>query len=139
MTRKKRILAALMHGVGYNIVEVAVIAIISVVHFIGGELHAWFLWMIFLAAAIWTVLASSRDAQEEAQELTRLREVFIFDFILGALFMGILSAMTTRYGMGYGVIFFLAAVQNLRYSGLVYDWLQEERKHDYDSERDNLP
>ena len=97
------------------------------------------LWVSFAAAAVWTVLASTRDAQEEAQELVLFREVFYTDFLIGAFLLLMLSTMTMQYGLQYGAIFFVADIQNLRYSAMAYDWLsQEDKRHD-DSTRDNLP
>lgn len=138
MDFKDKALAVLMNGIGYNIVEVTLIAIIGGVHLMGGEVWSLLLWLAFGAAAIWTLLASTNDAQDEAHELVMFREIFITDFLLGALFLLILSTMTMQYGLQYGAIFFVAAIQNLRYSAMAYDWLQDKEDDD-DSERDNLP
>lgn len=138
MDFKDKALAVLMNGIGYNIVEVTLIAIIGGVHLMGGEVWSWFLWLAFAAAAFWTLLASTNDAQDDAHELVMYREVFITDFLLGAFFLLMLSTMTMQYGLQFGAIFFVAAIQNLRYSAMAYDWLQNEEDND-DSERDNLP
>ena len=137
MDFKDKALAVLMNGIGYNIVEVTLIAIIGGVHLMGGEVYPWFLWLAFIAAALWTILASTKDAQEEAQDLTLEREVFVTDFLIGAFALLALSTITMRYGVQFGAIFFVAAIQNLRYSALSYDWLQEERRDR--RKRNNLP
>ena len=126
MDFKDKALAVLMNGIGYNIVEVTLIAIIGGVHLMGGEVWSWFLWLAFAAAALWTLLASTNDAQDDAHELVLYREVFITDFLLGAFFLLMLSTMTMQYGLQFGAIFFVAAIQNLRYSAMAYDWLQNE-------------
>jgi hypothetical protein len=117
---------ALINGVYYNAIEVTLIAIIGVVHLMGGEVYSWFLWLAFLAAALWTLLACTGDAEEEAEQLVLFREVFITDFLMGAFFLLVLSTMTMQYGLQYGSIFFIAAIQNLRYSAMAYDWIKEE-------------
>lgn len=137
MDRKDMIFGALMNGLRYNIIEVTLIALVGITHLLGGTVPAIILWLSFAAAALWTVLASTHDAQDEAKELVMYREVFITDFLMGAFFLLMLSTMTMQYGIQYGAIFFVAAIQNLRYSALAYDWLQEDG-HDK-SERDNLP
>lgn len=139
MSKRNMIFGALMNGLGYNIIEVTLIAIIGVVHWMGDEVYSWFLWLAFAAAALWTVLASTRDAQDEARELVLHREVFITDFLMGAFFLLALSTMTMQYGLQYGTIFFVAAIQNLRYSALAYDWLQIKEDNDTHSKRNNLP
>ena len=134
---------ALFNGVTYNAIEVTLIAIIGSVHLMGGEVYSWFLWLVFAAAALWTVLASTHDAQDEARDLVLEREVFITDFVIGALFLLALSTMTMQYGLQFGAIFFVAAIQNLRYSAMAYDWLEEEdhdrRKRERESGGDNVP
>lgn len=123
-----------LHGAVYNGIEVTLIAIVGTVHFFGGEVWALVLWLMFGAAALWTVLASTDDAQEEAKDLVERGVIYITDFIGGAFLMLALSAMTVRYGVGYGLIFIVAAIQNLRYSAMAYKW-----KQNYDRcERDNL-
>lgn len=140
ITRWDMIKYSIINGVTYNAIEVTLIAIVGGVHLMGGEVYSWFLWLAFAAAALWTVLASTHDAQDEAQGMVLEREIFISDFLLGAFFLLILSTMTMQYGLGYGVIFFVAAIQNLRYSAMAYDWLQEERRNDKrrKSNRDNV-
>ena len=123
-------------GLWFNIIEVTLIALVGGVHLFGGEVWAPVLWLAFAAAALWTILANTQDTQDESQELVLHREVFITDYWIGAFLLLMLSGMTVRYGVGYGIIFFVAAIQNLRYSAMAYDWLEEY--HD-DSERDNLP
>jgi len=126
MKKMDILFATVMHGIGYNIVEVTLIAIIRVVHFMGNEVYPWFLWLMFAAAALWTVLASTRDAQDDAQEMVMERDVYVSDFALGAFFALVLCVMTLPYGLAFGSIFFVAAIQNLRYSALAYDWITEE-------------
>ena len=128
---------ALLNGIVYNGIEVTLIAIIGAVHLMGGEVYPWFLWLAFAAAALWTVLASTHDAQDEARELVVYREVFVTDFLMGAFLLLVLSTLTMQYGLQYGSIFFIAAIQNLRYSAMAYDWIREEDKR-AESERDNL-
>jgi len=133
---RDKIIGVLQQGVFYNIIEVVLVVIIGFTHMLGGEVWAPILWLAFGAAALWTVLASTNDAAEEAKELVLFREVFITDFLMGAFFLLALSTMTMQYGLGYGAIFFVAAIQNLRYSAMAYKWIETE---DGDSERDNLP
>lgn len=136
---KDKLIGVLQQSAEYNIIEVTLIAIIGVVHFMGGEVYSWFLWLAFAAAAIWTVLASTNDAAEEAKELVLFREVFITDFLIGAFLLLALSTMTMQYGIQFGAIFFLAAIQNLRYTAMAYKWIAQEDRSNDDSERDNLP
>jgi len=126
----------LMRAVGYNIIEVILIAIVGLTHILGGEVWAPVLWVSFAAAAIWTILASTNDAADEAKELVLFRDILITDFLAGAFFLLALSTMTMQYGLQYGAIFFVAAIQNLRYSAMAYKWIETE---DGDSKRDNLP
>lgn len=136
VTGKDMVLGALQQAALYNFIEVALVVIVGFVHFIGLTLWTPFLWLMFGAAALWTVLASTKEAQEDAEELVMYREVFITDFLVGAVLLLVLSSMTVQYGLQYGTIFLVAAIQNLRYSALAYNWLREE---DDDSKRDNLP
>jgi len=124
---------SVINGATYNAIEVTLIAIIGGVHLMGEEVYSWFLWLALAAAAVWTVLASTHDAQDEAHELVLEREVYITDFLMGAFFLLMLSTMTMQYGLQFGAIFFVAAIQNLRYSAMAYDWLQRE-KHDRPSD-----
>jgi hypothetical protein len=133
----------LTRGAMYNAIEVTLIALIGGTQLMGGEPWAPFLWLAFGAAALWTLMASTNDAEEEAHELVMYREVIYTDFLIGAFLLLTLSTMTMQYGLAYGAIFFVAAIQNLRYSALAYKWIEEE--HDGndgtsdDSDRDNLP
>lgn len=129
----------LMNGVRFNIIELTLIAIIGIVHFNDGLVTSLFLWFAFAAAAVWTVLASTRDAQDEAYELVMSREVNITDFSIGVVLLLLLSYMTSRYGLQFSAIFFVAAIQNLRYSVLAYDWLQEEVSRDPRNKRSKMP
>ena len=122
----------------YNAVEVTLIAIVGLVHLAGGVVWAPVLWVAFAAAAIWTVLASTKDAQEDAKEYVLFREIFYTDFLIGAALLFSLGVMTAQYGLQYSAIFVLAAVQNLRYSALAYSWTNKDYLDD-DSKRDNLP
>ena len=128
---------AVLHGALYNGIEVTLIALIGIIHLVGWEVWAPVLWLSFAAAALWTILASTRDAQEEAQDLVEGEAIYITDFIGGALLMLVLSALTVRYGVGYGIIFVVAAIQNLRYSAMAYDWKENYDRHE--RERDNMP
>jgi hypothetical protein len=139
MDRKDMVVGALINGMWYNVVEVTLIALIAGTHLMGGEVNSWILWLAFGAAALWTVLASTHDAQDDVKELVMHREVFITDFLMGAFLLLGLSTMTMQYGLQYGAIFFVAAIQNLRYSAMAYDWLQEERRDRKQSKRNNLP
>ena len=136
-SRKDMLIGVLQQGAEYNIIELTLIALIGTTHIFGGEVWAPILWLAFAAAAVWTVLASTYDAADEAKELVLHREVFITDFLIGAFLLLGLSTMTMQYGIQFGAIFFLAAIQNLRYSAMAYKWIAEEN-HD-DSKRDNLP
>lgn len=136
---KDKLIGVLQQSAEYNIIEVTLIAIIGTVHFMGGEVYSWFLWLAFAAAAIWTVLASTNDAAEEAKELVMFREVFITDFLIGAFLLLALSTMTMQYGIQFGAIFFLAAIQNLRYTAMAYKWIAQGDRSNDDSKRDNLP
>ena len=136
-SRWDMVVGVLQQGAMYNAIELTLIAIVGMTHALGGEVWAPILWVAFVAAAIWTVLASTNDAADEAKELVLHREVFITDFLIGAFLLLGLSTMTMQYGIGFGAIFFLAAIQNLRYSAMAYRWIAEE--HHDDSKRDNLP
>jgi hypothetical protein len=126
---------SILHGALYNAIEVTLIAIIGTVHFFGGEMWTPVLWLMFAASAVWTLLASTHDAQDEAKLLIESEVIYVTDFIAGAILMVALAGMVVQYGLGYGVILLVAAVQNLRYSAMAYDW-----KVNYDRrERDNLP
>jgi hypothetical protein len=111
-------------GLWYNSVEVALIFIIGGVHLFGGEVWAPVLWLAVAAAAIWTLLASTNDAEEEAHELVMYREVLWTDFVMGAVFLIVIAGMVLQYSVWFGTIFLLAAVQNLRYSALAWDWIE---------------
>ena len=138
-SRKDMLIGVIQQAAEYNIIEVTLIAIIGVVHLMGGEVYSWFLWLSFAAAAFWTVLASTNDAADDAKELVLFREIFITDFLIGAFLLLGLSTMTMQYGLQFGAIFFLAAIQNLRYSAMAYKWIAQEDRSNDDSKRDNLP
>ena len=138
-SRKDMLIGVIQQAAEYNIIEVTLIAIIGVVHLMGGEVYSWFLWLSFAAAAFWTVLASMNDAADDAKELVLFREIFITDFLIGAFLLLGLSTMTMQYGLQFGAIFFLAAIQNLRYSAMAYKWIAQEDRSNDDSKRDNLP
>lgn len=132
--RLKRILIS---GAIYNAIEVILVVIVGGVHLFGGEVWAPVLWLMFAAAAVWVLLSSTADAEEEARDMILFRDIFYTDFLIGAFLLLMLSTMTMQYGLGYGAIFFVAAIQNLRYSALAYDWIETQ---DYDdSEGNNLP
>lgn len=126
-TKKDMVVGVLQQGAIYNLIELTLVALVGAVHLWGGEVYSLFLWLAFAAAALWTVLASTHDAADEARELVLHREVFITDFLIGAFLLLALSIMTVQYGLQFGAIFFVAAIQNLRYSAMAYDWLKEER------------
>ena len=129
-------------GLMYNAIEVTLIALIGGVQLVGGEPWGVLLWLSFGAAALWTLLASTNDAESKARELVLYREIYYTDFLIGAFLLLGLSGMTMQYGLTYGTIFFVAAIQNLRYSALAYKWIEEEYDQpdgDDDSAGDNLP
>ena len=136
-TKIEMIAMALMNGLIYNFVEGILVVLVGVIHLAGKEVAAPILWVAFAAAALWTVLASTQDAQDQAHEMVLDRDVFITDFIMGAALLLLLGSQTLVYGLQYGAIFLLASVQNLRYTALAYRWLREE-KIDEQNKRDNL-
>ena len=137
-TKTQMLTSAVTNGILYNAVEVALIVAFGGVLLMGNEIWAPVLWAAFSAAALWTVLASTDDAQDEAHALVLQRDVFITDFMFGAFYLCVLGVMTVDYGLHFGAIFLLAAIQNLRYTALAYDWLLEEKNRDR-SKRNNLP
>lgn len=119
---------ALLNALVYNCIEVALLVSIAVLHIQGLVVWAPVLWLSFTAAALWTVLASTNECQEESCRLVLDREVYITDYMVAVLLLGVLGYQTIDYGLQYSAIFVLASLQNLRYTVLAYGWLVEEAK-----------
>ncbi len=126
------------NGIRYNYIEAVLVVTFAIMELMGA---IWMplLWLAFAAACVWVVLASTEDAQDEAHQLIMSNEVYISDFIVGAVLMMLLASLTVSYGLQFGVIFFVAVIQNLRYTVLSTHWLLEERRAKRKSERDKMP
>jgi hypothetical protein len=129
-TKTRMLTAALSSGVAYNPVEVFLIVAFGIAIFRGVEIWPFALWLSFAAAALWTLLASTQEAQSEAHLMVLEREAYMTDFVFGAVFLLTLAGMTVDYGLQFGIMFVLAAIQNLRYAALSFDWLREEKGND---------
>jgi hypothetical protein len=116
---------ALKSGVRYNIIEVGLLVMFTSAYLIDAILWPAVLWLAFSAAALWTLLASTRDAQMLAEEDVTDGLVMVTDFFIGAVLLLAIACVVLPYGILYGVIFVLAAIQNLRYTALAYEWMRE--------------
>ena len=115
-----------IRGALYHFIEVGLILFIAASQFIWGAVWLPVLWAGAIAASLWVLMASTGAAQDEAQTMVLDGDIYVTDWLMGAFFMCLLSVMASPYGLHLSALFFVAAVQNLRYTALSFDWLGEE-------------
>lgn len=127
VTKSEIIAYTIKRGIAYNAIEAALIVLFSLMLLIKGALWMPVVWAAFAAAAVWVVITSSSDSQYEARRLVLHGELYISDFIAGAVFMLVLASLTVHAGIQFGIIFLVAAIQNIRYTALSIEWAVEKR------------
>lgn len=145
ITKLDMFLGVMQGGISYNFVEFGFILLFVAMELILGAIWMPALWFAAALTVVWILLSSTRDAEDEAERLLLDHEIFVSDFMIGALFMLVLSVLASAYGLSFGIVFFVAAIQNLRYTALCLNCLvelrrvKEKREQQEREQRDNLP
>lgn len=127
VTKLEIIAYTIKRGVAYNAIEATLVVVFSLMLLIKGALWMPLVWVAFAAAAVWAVITSSKDSQHEARRAVLDGDIYISDFMAGAVLMLVLSFLTVHAGIQFGIIFLMAAIQNIRYTALSIEWAVEKR------------
>ena len=128
ITKIDMFLAVVQRALIYNIVEVLFIAGLVIGYSNGGVIYPVALWIGFGFAALWTLLASLKEAQVYAKQMVHDRELYITDTLTGAFLLTVLAILTRSESWYFPVMFLLAAGQHLRYTCMSMNWLLAEKR-----------
>ncbi len=139
-TKMQMFTALVQRSITYNIVEFGLIVTFISMELIMGSIWPPLLWTAAGLTGLWVLMSSTRMAEAEAKDMILVRQIYMTDFVSGALSMGVLIFLTMDYGLQFGIIFLVAMIQHIRYTVLSLDWLIKEKndKRKRESGRDNL-
>lgn len=127
VTKWQMFFGVLLRALTYSVAEVVLLTV-TVIMVVNDYQWTIFLWVTFVATALWVVIVSSDASEEMAKELVLLRELYITDFLMSAVLLAIIAVLVWPYGWQFAGMSLLATGQNLRYTYLSNGWLQEERR-----------
>ena len=144
MTKLKDGLEMLRDGLLYSWVECLILIAIAIQKFTGDGLIAKpFLWAVFLLTAVWVLATSTKDAEDEAKMMVKNGDLFQSDWLISAWLLCVIALLTLPQSILFGVMFLIAAGQNLRYTYMSIPWINEAvrdrniKRHD--NSDDNVP
>jgi len=133
-TRTEILLAVIPRYARYNVVELLFLSGYLVGYLNGGVWPAA-LWVGFVVSAWWTVIMSTNAAYEYARDSVYRREVYIGDFLSGAVVLSLLAVLVHSESWQFSVMFLLAVVQHLRYTYFAIQWRLAEKEFKGDKEK----
>lgn len=115
-------------GIQYNFVEFGFLVTFVAMEIILGGIFVPLLYVAGGLSVLWVLLSSTWDAEDECRLQLLEENIFVTDFAIGAAFNLALAVLTVTYGLSFGIVFLVAAIQNVRYTILSIDFLVERRR-----------
>jgi hypothetical protein len=112
----------------YSIFEVCYLFLVIIDGWGGDPISDVTLAIGAVLAVVWVIASSTAEAQDEAREMVRERELFVTDFWMSAFVLTLIAIVIRNADWFYVAIIALAIGQNLRYSYLTIQWVREQQR-----------